>query len=103
MPHRTARAHQEKPVLIVDDDSGGDADRSAVLVEAFHEWKWHQFTDQCKDCILLDRRHLALIREINRAGNVTTAADRLNLSQSAISHAIAKLEDRLPAEESHRR
>ncbi|WP_210526635.1 LysR family transcriptional regulator [Rubellimicrobium arenae] len=43
---------------------------------------------------MLDRQHLALIREVSRAGSVTAAADRLNLSQSAISHAIAKLEDR---------
>lgn len=43
---------------------------------------------------MLDRQHLAIIREVNRAGSVTAAADRLNLSQSAISHAIAKLEAR---------
>lgn len=43
---------------------------------------------------MLDRQHLAIIREVSRAGGVTAAAERLNLSQSAISHAIAKLEDR---------
>jgi len=43
---------------------------------------------------MLDRQHLAIIREVDRAGSVTAAADRLNLSQSAISHAIAKLEAR---------
>lgn len=43
---------------------------------------------------MLDRQHLVIIREVSRAGSVTAAADRLNLSQSAISHAIAKLEAR---------
>ncbi len=42
---------------------------------------------------MIDRQHLAILREVNRAGGVTAAADRMNLSQSAISHAIAKLED----------
>lgn len=43
---------------------------------------------------MLDRQHLTIIREVNRAGSVTAAAERMNLSQSAVSHAIAKLEDR---------
>ena len=43
---------------------------------------------------MLDRQHLTILREIARAGSVTAAADRLNISQSAISHAIAKLETR---------
>lgn len=43
---------------------------------------------------MLDRQHLAILREVDRAGSVTAAADRLNISQSAISHAIAKLESR---------
>ncbi|WP_417208592.1 LysR family transcriptional regulator [Antarctobacter sp.] len=43
---------------------------------------------------MIDRQHLTIIREVNRTGSVTAAADRMNLSQSAVSHAIAKLEDR---------
>lgn len=43
---------------------------------------------------MLDRQHLNIIREVVRVGSVTAAADRLNLSQSAISHAISKLEER---------
>lgn len=43
---------------------------------------------------MLDRQHLTIIREVGRAGSVTAAAERLNLSQSAISHAISKLEAR---------
>lgn len=40
----------------------------------------------------IDRQHLAILREVNRAGGVTAASERMHLSQSAISHAIAKLE-----------
>ncbi|WP_323770602.1 LysR family transcriptional regulator [Antarctobacter sp.] len=43
---------------------------------------------------MIDRQHLTIIREVSRSGSVTAAADRMNLSQSAVSHAIAKLEDR---------
>lgn len=43
---------------------------------------------------MLDRQHLTIIREVSRAGSVTAAAERMNLSQSAISHAISKLEKR---------
>ena len=41
---------------------------------------------------MLDRSHLALIREIDRQGSVTTAAEKLHLTQSALSHAMKKLE-----------
>lgn len=41
---------------------------------------------------MLDRQHLVILREVARAGGVAAAAERLNLSQSAVSHAIAKLE-----------
>lgn len=44
--------------------------------------------------MMLERHHLSILREVARAGSVTAAAGRLNLSQSALSHAIAKLEDR---------
>lgn len=43
---------------------------------------------------MLERQHLAIIREVSWAGSVTAAAERMNLSQSAISHAISKLEKR---------
>ncbi|MDE3027363.1 MAG: LysR family transcriptional regulator [Paracoccaceae bacterium] len=42
---------------------------------------------------MLERQHLIILREVARRGGVTAAADRMNLSQSAISHAIAKLEN----------
>ena len=41
---------------------------------------------------MLDRSHLALVREIERQGSVTAAASRLHLTQSALSHAMKKLE-----------
>lgn len=43
--------------------------------------------------MMLDRQHLTLIRQVVRSGGVTAAAEALNLSQSAVSHTIAKLED----------
>jgi len=41
---------------------------------------------------MLERHHLQIIKEVNRLGSVTAAAHSLNLSQSAVSHTIAKLE-----------
>lgn len=41
---------------------------------------------------MIDRHHLAILREIDRHGSLTAAANALCLSQSALSHAIKKLE-----------
>ncbi len=41
---------------------------------------------------MLERSHLAIVREVDRQGSVTAAAARLFLTQSALSHAIRKLE-----------
>jgi LysR family transcriptional regulator for metE and metH len=43
----------------------------------------------------IDRSHLMILREVVRRGTVTAAAEALCLSQSALSHSITKLEDRL--------
>uniref|UniRef100_UPI0038529C51 LysR family transcriptional regulator n=1 Tax=Paenochrobactrum sp. BZR 201-1 TaxID=3378075 RepID=UPI0038529C51 len=43
---------------------------------------------------MLDRQHLAILREIERVGSLTAAAERLNVTQSALSHTIRKLEER---------
>lgn len=42
---------------------------------------------------MLDRQHLAALLEINRLGSVTAAAERLNVTQPALSHMIRKLEE----------
>ena len=41
---------------------------------------------------ILDRFHLELVREVDRKGSVTAAANALHLTQSALSHAMRKLE-----------
>jgi LysR family transcriptional regulator for metE and metH len=41
---------------------------------------------------MIERNHLAIIREIDRLGSLTAAAETLFLSQSALSHTIKKLE-----------
>jgi len=44
---------------------------------------------------MLERTHLALIREVDRQGSLTAAAEVLCLTQSALSHTIKKIETRL--------
>ncbi len=44
---------------------------------------------------MLERIHLALIREVERQGSLTAAASVLCLTQSALSHTIKKLEQNL--------
>ena len=44
---------------------------------------------------ILERIHLAIIREVEAQGSLTAAARQLNLTQSALSHAIAKLESQI--------
>ncbi len=46
----------------------------------------------------LERIHLAIMYEIERQGSLTAAAKRLNLTQSALSHAIGKLESEIGVE-----
>jgi LysR family transcriptional regulator, regulator for metE and metH len=43
---------------------------------------------------ILDRQHLSILREVDRLGSLTAAAERLNVTQSALSHTIRKLEER---------
>lgn len=43
---------------------------------------------------MLDTQPLAILREIDRTGSLTAAADKLCLTQSAVSHAIRRFEDR---------
>src|SRR5688572_10993526 len=43
----------------------------------------------------LDSRHLRLVAEVARTQSVTRAADRLNVTQSAVSHQLRDIEARL--------
>ena len=44
---------------------------------------------------MLERIHLSIVREVERLGSLTAAADALCLTQSALSHSMRKLEERL--------
>jgi LysR family transcriptional regulator for metE and metH len=59
-------------------------------IDEFYSW-WSL------DMAILERIHLAIIREVEHQGSLTAAATRLNLTQSALSHAVAKLEDQIGA------
>lgn len=41
---------------------------------------------------MIDRSHLEILRAVDRDGSLTSAAESLHLTQSALSHAIRKLE-----------
>lgn len=41
---------------------------------------------------MIEKIHLSILREIDRQGSLTAAASSLNLTQSALSHSIKKLE-----------
>lgn len=43
----------------------------------------------------LESRHLRMVAEVSRTESVTRAADRLHVTQSAISHQLRELEDQL--------
>jgi LysR family transcriptional regulator for metE and metH len=45
--------------------------------------------------LYLDSRHLRLVAEVARTESVTRAADRLHVTQSAVSHQLRDLEDKL--------
>jgi LysR family transcriptional regulator for metE and metH len=50
----------------------------------------------------LEIKHLQLVAAVARTGSVTRAGDALNLSQSALSHQLRDIEDRLAAPLFHR-
>ena len=45
----------------------------------------------------LERAHLAIVRQVHEQGSLTTAAEALCLTQSALSHAMKKLEQQVGA------
>jgi LysR family transcriptional regulator, regulator for metE and metH len=47
---------------------------------------------------ILERIHLAVMQEVERCGSLTAAAQRLFLTQSALSHSMKKLENQLGVE-----
>ena len=44
---------------------------------------------------MVERHHLEILRAVERQGSLTAAAEQLHLTQSALSHAIRKLEQQL--------
>lgn len=44
---------------------------------------------------ILERGHLEIIRAVEQQGSLTAAAEKLHLTQSALSHTVRKLEDQL--------
>ncbi len=52
---------------------------------------------------MLERSHLTIVREVERQGSLTAAARKLHLTQSALSHAMNKLERALGTELWHRK
>jgi LysR family transcriptional regulator for metE and metH len=44
---------------------------------------------------MLERSHLMVVREAERQGSLTGAAEALNVTQSALSHTVKKLEEQL--------
>jgi LysR family transcriptional regulator for metE and metH len=71
---------------------------SIIIGLGFHEKQWHYFINPLIlfiDDIMLDRAHLAVIREVDRQGSLTAAANVLCLTQSALSHTIKKIEQQL--------
>lgn len=50
----------------------------------------------------LDSRHLRLVAEVARTGSVTRAADRLHVTQSAVSHQLREIESRIGTPLFHR-
>lgn len=47
---------------------------------------------------MLERAHLSIVQEVDKQGSLTTAAEVLHLTQSALSHSIRKLEAQMGTE-----
>ncbi|MFT4102869.1 MAG: LysR substrate-binding domain-containing protein [Burkholderiaceae bacterium] len=51
---------------------------------------------------MLERTHLSIVREVERQGSLTAAAEVLHVTQSALSHSMRKLEQQLGMNVWHR-
>ncbi len=51
---------------------------------------------------ILERTHLEIIRAVDQCGSLTAAAEKLHVTQSALSHAMRKLEDQFGTAVWHR-
>lgn len=51
---------------------------------------------------ILERDHLEIVRAVDEHGSLTAAAEKLHLTQSALSHTVRKLEDQLDISIWHR-
>ncbi|HMN46084.1 MAG TPA: LysR family transcriptional regulator [Povalibacter sp.] len=51
---------------------------------------------------MLQRIHLEIVRAVDRHGSLTAAADKLHLTQSALSHTVRKLEQHVATQIWHR-
>ncbi|WP_343657505.1 LysR family transcriptional regulator [Paraburkholderia caribensis] len=56
---------------------------------------FHTTINSVHEVVMLERSHLMVVREVERQGSLTGAADVLNLTQSALSHTVKKLEQQL--------
>ena len=70
-----------------------------IGIRTIHEIKWHYFIHPINFfhviATMLERFHLAIVREVERQGSLTAAADALCLTQSALSHTVKKIEQQL--------
>ena len=53
------------------------------------------FNEQNSRMVMIERNHLEILRAVERQGSLTAAAEQLHLTQSALSHAMRKLEQQL--------
>lgn len=51
---------------------------------------------------ILERIHLTIVQQVEQCGSLTAAADKMNLTQSALSHTMKKLEQAMGAQVWHR-
>jgi len=81
------------PALLAVIQASDFHDRLDFLLRKIHNFQ--NFHENSACMIRLDFRHLEMIDAIVRAGSVSAAAERMGVSQSALSHRIREAERRL--------